>query len=205
MIIQLGELVIDKVFRQVALWQQAGIPMVPVSINISAQHFNHGQLCRTFRDAFDKYGIPSRLVQIELTESVMLGEQDAIMKELADLRSLGVKLLIDDFGTGYSSLAQLQRLKMDVLKVDRAFLKDLERTQEAQVFVRAIVSMAHALGMEVIAEGVETRTQLDVLRGLSCDEIQGYYLSKPLSVEAMSAYLTRGGPTKAVHQHATAT
>ncbi|WP_222859832.1 putative bifunctional diguanylate cyclase/phosphodiesterase [Noviherbaspirillum massiliense] len=189
LILRLGDLIIDKACSQLALWRKAGLPVVPVSINISAHQFNSGNLSQTFFAAFDKYKINPQTVEIELTESTMLGDQSSTEKELAALRTIGVKLLIDDFGTGYSSLAQLQRLKMDILKVDRAFLSQLEKTAEGKIFVSAIISMAHALGMRVIAEGVETRAQLDILRSLSCDEVQGYYLSKPLPPEAMARLL----------------
>jgi diguanylate cyclase (GGDEF)-like protein len=191
LILKLGDLVIDKAFRQIRLWQHSSLPVVPVSINISACQFNAGNLSRTFFDAFDKYKINPELVQIELTESTTLGDEALILKELAAIRALGIKLLIDDFGTGYSSLSQLQRLKMDILKIDRSFLQDLDRTRESEVFVRAIISMAHALGMGVIAEGVETEQQLHILRSLSCDEVQGHYLSKPIPAEVMSQYMAR--------------
>jgi EAL domain-containing protein (putative c-di-GMP-specific phosphodiesterase class I) len=191
LILKLGDLVIEKAFRQIQLWQHSSLPVVPVSINISAHQFNAGNLSRTFFDAFDKYKINPELVQIELTESTTLGDEALILKELSAIRSLGIKLLIDDFGTGYSSLSQLQRLKMDILKIDRSFLQDLDRTRESEVFVRAIISMAHALGMGVIAEGVETEQQLHILRSLSCDEVQGHYLSKPIPAETMSQFLAR--------------
>jgi diguanylate cyclase (GGDEF)-like protein len=191
LILKLGDLVIDKAFRQIQLWQRSSLPVVPVSINISAHQFNAGNLSRTFFDAFDRYKINPELVQVELTESTTLGDEALILKELSAIRSLGIKLLIDDFGTGYSSLSQLQRLKMDILKIDRSFLQDLARTSESEVFVRAIISMAHALGMDVIAEGVETEQQLRILRSLSCDEVQGHYLSKPMLAETMSQLLAR--------------
>jgi diguanylate cyclase (GGDEF)-like protein len=191
MILKLGDLLIDKVFRHIRHWQDSSLPTLPVSINISARQFNNGNLSRVFIDAFDRYQINPALIQIELTESTTLGDEASIIKELAAIRSLGIKLLIDDFGTGYSSLSQLQRLKMDTLKIDRSFLHELDRTREGEIFVKAIISMAHALGMDVIAEGVETEQQLRILRSLSCDEIQGHYFSKPVSSEVMSQFLAR--------------
>jgi len=119
----------------------------------------------------------------------MLGEKASVVEELEKIRALGIQLLIDDFGTGYSSLAQLQRLHLDVLKIDRAFLAELDRSHEGEVFVKAIISMAHALDMTVVAEGVETKSQLAILRALSCDEAQGYILSRPMSAEDASAML----------------
>ena len=110
----------------------------------------------------------------------MMGDQDAIIAELAAIRALGIKLHVDDFGTGYSSLSQLQRLKMDVLKVDRAFTAELGNSREGKVFFQAIVSMAHALGMSVVAEGVETGEQLAILQALECNEVQGYFIARPM-------------------------
>jgi diguanylate cyclase (GGDEF)-like protein len=191
LILKLGDLLIDKAFKQIRHWEDSRLPTLPVSINISARQFNNGNLSRVFFQAFDKYQINPALIQIELTESATLGDEAAIVKELAAIRSLGIKLLIDDFGTGYSSLSQLQRLKMDTLKIDRSFLQELNRTREGEVFVTAIISMAHALGMDVIAEGVETERQLEILRTLSCDEVQGHYLSKPVAAEVMSQFLAR--------------
>jgi EAL domain-containing protein (putative c-di-GMP-specific phosphodiesterase class I) len=191
LILKMGDLLIDKAFRQVRLWSDSSLPTVPVSINVSAHQFNNGNLSRTFYEAFEKYKINPELIQVELTESATLGDETAIIKELSAIRSLGIKLLLDDFGTGYSSLSQLQRLKMDILKIDRSFLLDLDRTREGEVFVRAIISMAHALGMGVIAEGVEKEAQLNILRTLSCDEVQGYFLSKPVPAEIMSQFLAR--------------
>jgi diguanylate cyclase (GGDEF)-like protein len=194
LILKLGDLIIDKAFRQIVLWKKLGLPLFPVSINVSALQFSTGGLSRRFREALETHKVNPQLIQIELTESIMLGDEPAILKELEALRSLGIKLLIDDFGTGYSSLSQLQRLRLDTLKVDRAFLRDLGKpeggkAEESKAFVNAIVSMAHALGMSVIAEGVENQAQMEILRSLSCDELQGYYFSKPLHAEAMSQLL----------------
>ena len=110
----------------------------------------------------------------------MMGEQAEVAASLAALRARGIRLLVDDFGTGYSSLSQLQRLDVDGLKIDRAFTAELGRTREGEVFVKAIVSMAHALGMHVTAEGVETATQLEILRSLGCNEIQGFLIARPV-------------------------
>jgi EAL domain-containing protein (putative c-di-GMP-specific phosphodiesterase class I) len=121
----------------------------------------------------------------------MMGEHAEVSLEMASLQALGVKLLVDDFGTGYSSLSQLQRLDMDGLKIDRAFTSELGRSEEGEVFVSAIVTMAHALGMRVVAEGVETREQMTILKRLSCDEIQGFYVSHPLPANDVPAAMER--------------
>ncbi|MFT5534144.1 MAG: diguanylate cyclase (GGDEF)-like protein/PAS domain S-box-containing protein [Burkholderiaceae bacterium] len=180
MIMAVGELVIEQVCKQIANWRDAGFPVVPVSINVSPRQFDKGNTKILFETCMLRHRIDAGLVEIEITESLMMGEQEELSHELRTIRALGIKLLVDDFGTGYSSLSQLQRLAMDVLKVDRAFTSELGKTTEGEVFFRAIVSMAHALGMTVVAEGVETVEQLHILQALNCDEIQGYLISRPV-------------------------
>jgi diguanylate cyclase (GGDEF)-like protein len=186
LIVPIGQLVIDKACAQVAAWRDEGLAVVPVSINVSARQFRRGAVPGHLASALRRHALPARLLEVEITESAMMSDHDDILAELAELRALGVKLHVDDFGTGYSSLSQLQRLKMDVLKVDRAFTAELGKSREGRVFFEAIVSMAHALGMEVVAEGVETRDQLEILRGLGCNEIQGYFIARPVSAAGMA-------------------
>jgi EAL domain-containing protein (putative c-di-GMP-specific phosphodiesterase class I) len=150
-----------------------------------------GDVRRSCVATISHHGIAPALLELEITESSMLGEQVDIAEQLAALRASGIKLLIDDFGTGYSSLSQLQRLDMDVLKIDQAFTAELGKTEEGEVFFNAIVSMAHALGMTVVAEGVETAYQVDLLRKLACDEIQGFLISRPVPAEQMTALMRK--------------
>ena len=189
MILALGELVIEQVCRQIASWREAGLPVVPVSVNVSPLQFNRGNIKILFATHMLRHRIDAGLVEIEITESSMMGEEEELSHELRTIRALGIKLLVDDFGTGYSSLSQLQRLAMDVLKVDRAFTSELGKTMEGEVFFRAIVSMAHALGMTVVAEGVETVEQLRILQALKCDEIQGYLISRPVPASEVPSLL----------------
>jgi diguanylate cyclase (GGDEF)-like protein len=179
-ILKLGELVIDKVCAQLAAWIRAGWDPVPVSINVSPRQFNEVDIAEVLLKALTHHAISPRLIEIELTESSMMGEHVEISSSLNAIQNLGVKILVDDFGTGYSSLSQLQRLDFDVLKVDQAFTSRLEKTEEGSVFFKAIITMAHALGMRVVAEGVETIGQVRILQALQCDEIQGFYISRPL-------------------------
>jgi diguanylate cyclase (GGDEF)-like protein len=180
MILQIGEIVMDQACAQLAAWQAAGLKPVPVSINVSPKQFAQGNIHRQLAAQLARHRVDPGLLEVEITESAMMGEQDEIIAELAAIRALGVKLHVDDFGTGYSSLSQLQKLKMDVLKVDKAFTSELCNSVEGRVFFQAIVSMAHALGMDVVAEGVETAQQLQVLQGLGCNEVQGYYVARPM-------------------------
>lgn len=189
LILPLGDLVIDKACAQIAAWKKLALPIAPVSVNVSARQFNEGNIKVHLLECIARHGIVAGDIQIELTESAMMGEQAAVADQLAAIRSRGIKLMVDDFGTGYSSLSQLQRLDMDVLKVDRAFTAELDKSGEGQVFFKAIVSMAHALGMKVTAEGVENMQQLAILRMLECDEVQGYFISRPMPAPEMAAML----------------
>jgi diguanylate cyclase (GGDEF)-like protein len=186
LILPIGAMVIDRACAQLAAWRAQGVALVPVSINVSPRQFVRGGVMQQLDAALRRHGVAPALLEVEITESAMMGEQEHIIAELAAIRALGVKLHIDDFGTGYSSLSQLQRLRMDVLKVDRAFTAQLDESKEGRVFFQAIVSMAHALGMTVVAEGVETARQLEILRELNCNEVQGYYISKPLPAQVMA-------------------
>lgn len=191
LILRLGELIINKVCAQLAFWLENKKELVPVSINISARQFNETQIATILRDALSRHNVPASLVEVELTESSMTGDNQHVTHSMEELQKLGVRLAVDDFGTGYSSLSQLQRLDFDVLKVDRAFTAELERTKEGEIFFTAIITMAHALGMRVVAEGVETATQVGKLKALRCDEIQGFYVSLPLPAEANQPVLPR--------------
>jgi diguanylate cyclase (GGDEF)-like protein len=191
LIVPIGAIVIDQACAQLAAWSAQGLPATPVSINVSPKQFLRGGVRRELAEALTRHAVAPRLLEVEITESAMMGDQDEILAELAAIRALGVKLHVDDFGTGYSSLSQLQRMKMDVLKVDRSFTAELGRSKEGTVFFQAIVSMAHALGMEVVAEGVENQEQLAILRTLGCNEVQGYLVARPMPAEAMAGLLAR--------------
>jgi diguanylate cyclase (GGDEF)-like protein len=187
MILALGELIMKKTCAQLASWIARGLPVVPVSVNVSARQFNEGKVRDMLAASLAAHGIRPDLIEIELTESAMMGDFDVVMKEVHAINALGVKIHVDDFGTGYSSLSLLHRLDMDVLKVDRAFTSQLGNGKDGEIFFAAIVSMAKALGMSVIAEGVETTEQLHILQALDCDEIQGFLVSRPLPADDVPA------------------
>lgn len=190
LIVKLGEMVISKTCMQLDAWRSENLPLVPVSVNVSPRQFNNGNIEVLLSLHMKRHGIEARLVEVELTESCMMGEDQIISAQLDAIKSLGVKLLIDDFGTGYSSLSQLQRLDLDVLKIDKAFTSQLGKGKEGEVFFKAIISMAQVLNISVVAEGVETLQQLHMLQALSCNEVQGYYVSRPLPA-AQAAQLLR--------------
>ena len=180
LIVELGGMVVDKVCAQIAAWMRQGQPLVPVSVNVSARQLDETDIEQLLCANISRHGIDPRLVELEVTESAMSRSGGDVARTLGNIQNMGIKLLIDDFGTGYSSLSQLQQLDFDVLKVDRAFTARLEKSTEGTALVRAIIMMAHELGMRVVAEGVETLEQLGTLKALACDEIQGFLISKPV-------------------------
>jgi diguanylate cyclase (GGDEF)-like protein len=191
LILELGELIIDKVCAQLADWRQAGQHLLPVSINVSPRQIHETNISKIFSAAIARHKIDPGLLEIEITESSMIGESEDIFKLLADLHEMGIKLSIDDFGTGYSSLSQLQQFDFDILKIDRAFILAIDKTDEGRIFVNAIITMAHALRMCVVAEGVENHRQVMILQALRCDEIQGYYVSRPLPPSQLNSILQK--------------
>jgi diguanylate cyclase (GGDEF)-like protein len=180
MIVELGALVVEKVCAQIAHWSEAGGRLVPVSINVSPQQFSNTDVGSMLAAALARHKVPPELIELEITESSVMDQDAGVARTLALLQKQGIKILVDDFGTGYSSLSQLHRLDFDVLKVDKAFTANIEGSDEGMVFFTAIVTMAHALGMRVVAEGVENLAQVGLLLTLQCDEVQGYYISQPL-------------------------
>ncbi|WP_395399756.1 EAL domain-containing protein [Pseudoduganella sp. UC29_106] len=179
LIVRIGELVMERACAQLAAWREQGLPLVPVSVNVSPRQFSYGSIHSQLALQLARYAIPAHLIEVEITESAMVADQPEVQAELAAIRSLGVRVYVDDFGTGYSSLSQLQKLRLDGLKVDKAFTSELERSSEGKVFFQAIISMARALGMVVVAEGVETAQQLSLLKELGCNEAQGYHVGRP--------------------------
>jgi len=183
LIVQLGEQVIDGVCRQLASWTREGTAPVPVSVNISPRQFSQSDVMTQFRSAIARHGVNPALLEIEVTESSMMQEGIGESAVFSQLRELGIKLCIDDFGTGYSSLSQLQKLRFDVLKIDRAFVLRIEHP-EGDTLIASMIAMAHALGMRVVAEGIESQGQVQLLQTLGCDEGQGYFFSHPVPPEA---------------------
>lgn len=191
LIVQLGEIVIEKVCRQLAEWNQQGLPIVPVSINVAAEQLKTGTLSGFLHRCIQRHGIASGWIEAELVESAVVDRSKVVSNELDALRELGIRLMIDDFGTGYSSISQLQRLDVDVLKVDTEFTRALCEGCEGQTFFRAIMSMAQALDMSVVAEGVETMDQVNILHKLACDEIQGHFISTAVGAADMGQIMLK--------------
>jgi diguanylate cyclase (GGDEF)-like protein len=177
---RLGQWVIDNACRQIADWVACGIDPMPVSVNIFPTHFCSSDLVSDVIDALSRSKLPTHLLELEILESSAIGESAAIHDTLQRLRAMGVGVALDDFGTGYSSLVYLTKLPATTLKIDRAFIIDLEDNSHQQAIVGQIISLAKVLDFKVVAEGVETETQAEILRQMGCNFFQGYFFSKPL-------------------------
>ncbi|MFZ6780650.1 EAL domain-containing protein [Undibacterium sp. Ji83W] len=188
-IVQLGAWVLREACRQIRQWSDQGLRLRQVAVNVSALQLSRGHLLETVRSSLQETGIAADQLELEITESSIMLDQEQSFKSLADLKELGVRLSIDDFGTGYSSLAYLQQLEVHKLKVDMAFVRDMTSNSSNASIVKAIIAMGHSLGLEVIAEGVESIGQARYLRALQCDVMQGYLISKPLPGVEMTNFL----------------
>lgn len=180
--------VLRAALKQTAVWQEEGLE-VAVAVNLSARNLHDPLLVDEIKRCLASSGAPSCLLQIEITESVLMEDHSAALDILANLKAMGIRLYIDDFGTGYSSLGYLATLPVHALKVDRSFVVGMGEKEEMATVVAAIISLGHNLGLEVVAEGVEDGEQLETLRALGCDEIQGYFFSKPLPAEDFRVWL----------------
>ncbi|TMH13188.1 MAG: EAL domain-containing protein [Betaproteobacteria bacterium] len=183
LIAPVGEWVLQTVCEQIKAWQARGITVRPVAVNLSAQQFHQADFDAHVRVLITQSGVDCRLIELEITESMLMHDPAEAASMLNRLRRIGVKVSIDDFGTGYSSLAYLKRFPLDALKIDRTFVRDLTVDSDDAEIAVAIISLAHNLKLKVVAEGVETEAQLNFLRSHGCDEMQGYYFARPLSVE----------------------
>ncbi|MFP5506901.1 MAG: EAL domain-containing protein [Gammaproteobacteria bacterium] len=189
LIIAIGEWVLREACRQMAEWRAAGLPELTLSVNLSALQFRRTGLVDTVAAALESSGLPPQLLELELTESILLQDVDNTLHTVRQLKALGVRLSIDDFGTGYSSLSYLKRFAVDKLKIDQSFVSDIGRDPDDDAIVRAIVQLARSLRLGIIAEGVETPEQLAFLRQEGCREIQGYLLSRPLPAGDLAGFL----------------
>ncbi len=193
LIVPIGRWVLRTACAQSAAWQREGLPPLRIAVNLSARQFAHDGLLQDIADILEETRLPPGGLEVEITESMVMQNPERAVTTLTRLREMGISVSIDDFGTGYSSLGYLKRFPVDNVKVDRSFIKDLPHDQDDAAITRAVIAMAQSLRMRVIAEGVETREQLNFLREHGCDECQGYYLSRPLPA-AEFALLLRSWP-----------
>jgi EAL domain-containing protein (putative c-di-GMP-specific phosphodiesterase class I) len=162
-------------------WRNAGLHAPPVAVNLSARQFADETLVDHLVASMATYGVTAADIEVELTESVLMSDPERANDVLGQLRQLGVRISIDDFGTGYSSLSYLKRFPADTVKIDRSFISGLPGDGDDTAIAQAVIAMAHSLGLQVVAEGVETQEQLAALQRLGCDEAQGYLLGRPVS------------------------
>jgi diguanylate cyclase (GGDEF)-like protein len=182
-IVKIGEWVLDTACRELQRWFATGVAPLRLAINISGRQYNDANLVPGIRRMLEATGFPPHLLELELTESVIMEDVIDAAKRLGDLHALGINLAVDDFGTGYSSLSYLKRFPIRSLKVDRSFVRDIAHDQSSAAIARAIIAFGSALGLKVIAEGVESHDQYDILRSSGCDELQGYLFSRPVPAE----------------------
>lgn len=192
LIVPIGDWVLRSACRQAKAWADAGLAPVCVAVNISARQFMQQDVVSWVMRTLQETGIPPVLLELELTESLIAQDVDNVIATFSQLRAAGVKLSIDDFGTGYSSLNYLKRFRVDTLKIDQSFVRDMLSNPEDAAIVRAVISLAQSLEFKVIAEGVETESHCRFLSQNGCDEIQGYYFSKPLTPEEFESLLRSG-------------
>lgn len=189
LILPIGEWVLRTADEQMSAWINRGSEPIVMAVNLSAVQFRHPNLPELVRRILDEADLAPEYLELELTESVASDDPNGSISIMDDLKALGVRMSIDDFGTGYSSLSYLKRFPVYKLKIDQSFVRDIHVDSEDKAIVSAIISMAGSLGLQTIAEGVETLEQLSFLRAQGCDEVQGYFYSKPLPALACEDYL----------------
>ncbi|EPM43905.1 putative bifunctional diguanylate cyclase/phosphodiesterase [Pseudomonas syringae] len=187
---EVGNWVVDRVCAQIAHWQRTGLGLFQVAVNVSGQQISNSSLVADIRQALTSHRVAPQWLEVELTESSLMENTSHTIATLETLRANGVSISIDDFGTGYSSLAYLRRFPIDKLKIDIAFIREVTSNPQDAAIARAIIELAHSLGLKVIAEGVETPEQLAFLRDNQCDQIQGYLISKPLPLAELETFLS---------------
>jgi EAL domain-containing protein (putative c-di-GMP-specific phosphodiesterase class I) len=180
LILPINEWVLREACREAASWQRRGLPPLRISVNLSSIQFQKQSVPLLVARVLADTGLDPRRLDLELTESMLLEQTDAVVRDLQQLRELGIGISIDDFGTRYSSLTYVKHFPIDRLKIDQSFVRDLGSNPHDAAIVRAIVSLGHSLELEVIAEGVESAEQVELLQAEGCDEVQGYFFGKPM-------------------------
>jgi EAL domain-containing protein (putative c-di-GMP-specific phosphodiesterase class I) len=184
--------VLRSACAQIRAWQQEGLTPVPVAVNISAKQFHQQDIAGVVMRALRDHDIDPGLIDLEITESTAMRNAEATSSTLRDLKAIGVRIAIDDFGTGYSSLSYLKRFPIDSLKIDRSFVTGLPGDRDDGSIACAVITMAHALRLNVVAEGVENAAQLSFLAAHGCDEMQGFYFSRPVPADQFTELMRQG-------------
>jgi EAL domain-containing protein (putative c-di-GMP-specific phosphodiesterase class I) len=191
LIVEIGRFALRAACLQGRAWLDAGFAPLVMSVNVSPRQFRQESFVETVSQVLQETGLPAALLEIEITESMVVQDAPRLIRMLEDLRRLGVKIAVDDFGTGYSSLSYLKRFPVHRLKIDRSFVADVNRNADDAAIVRTIIALGHNLGLRVVAEGVETRAELAFLRENGCDEVQGFLYGRPVPADQLEAQLLR--------------
>ena len=189
LIVQIGEWVLHTACAQAVRWHNMGLPPLVMAVNLSAKQLVENKIDMVVRSALEKSGLDAHLLELELTESVSMESPEKSIGIMKTLKAMGVRLSIDDFGTGYSNLNYLKRFPVDQLKIDRSFVCDVATNADDFAIAKAIIALARSLHLEVLAEGVEDEEQFEIMKSQGCDKVQGYFFSKPLSVDACTVLL----------------
>lgn len=189
LIVRLGEWVLQDACRTGARWMAEGLTRTPVAVNLSAVQLAMPGLLATIQRALSESGLPPELLELEITESVMIPNLQGSQQVLKNLREMGIRISIDDFGTGYTALHVLRHLPVDKLKIDRSFVSEIEDGDLAPPIVKAVIEIARSFGLQVVAEGVETEGQLTCLRNLGAEQVQGYHISRPKRVADIETWI----------------
>lgn len=190
--VAIGDWVLREVCSQLDAWRAAGLPVLPVSVNLSATQFTDRSLIDKVRNALNDYSIDPALIEFEITETAIMNDLDLAIEMMQGLVDLGSRLSIDDFGTGYSSFGYLRRLPITELKIDRSFVMDIADSDEDRAILRAMIDLGHSLDLKVLSEGVETQEQYDVLTAIDCDNAQGFLMSRPIKADEFAEVLKHG-------------
>jgi EAL domain-containing protein (putative c-di-GMP-specific phosphodiesterase class I) len=195
LILQIGDWVLEQACQTLKRWRAAGLGEISIGVNVSVLQLLRSNLPEHLARVLHETGVPANRIELEVTESMVMQNAEQTTSVLNELRKIGVSLAIDDFGTGYSSLVYLKRLPIDTLKIDKEFIGDLTRDPDDEAITATVITMGHSLGLNVIAEGVETEQQLAYLREQGCDEIQGYWLSPPLDAQRCLTFIRSWQPS----------
>jgi EAL domain-containing protein (putative c-di-GMP-specific phosphodiesterase class I) len=189
LIMEIGQWILTQACKEAASWKREGLPFQHIAVNISGVQVQHAEFARSVKEILDSSGLPAESLELEVTESFLMEDAEASARLLVELRQLGISIAIDDFGTGYSSLAYLTRFPVNKLKIDRSFIGRVCSDAHNAEISRAVITLGHALNMQVVAEGIELEQQLDFLKNEGCDEGQGYLIAKPMPHDEFIAFL----------------
>jgi EAL domain-containing protein (putative c-di-GMP-specific phosphodiesterase class I) len=195
LIVSIGRWVLKTACAQNVAWEKQGLPPVCMAVNLSLRQLTDDNLIEDIGTALNDSGMAPNLLELEITESMVMHNPALIISMLSKIKSMGVRLAIDDFGTGYSSLAKIQRFPVDTLKIDRSFIRNIPEDAEDKAVTEAIIAMGKSLSLTVVAEGVETEDQMNFLKEHACDEMQGYYFSKPIGPEQFADLVRKHVPS----------